>query len=283
MARQTKFDRLTIFLRKIVRTQWRGMHPSAFMGRFGGAKVLANSIPKAGTNLMERTLMFMPGMRMAPCRTLLGWDGCSSKTVRRIRRLRRGQFVNAHLPAHKGLLDLVEEDGIKTVFMIRDPRDVAISNYKYVCEIDATHYSHRYVADLPDDNARLMAVIKGIDGAIASVGELWKRFDGWFHESNTLVVRYEDLIGPQGGGGTQAQLSTIASIASHLGSDLSGDELVRIASTVYSTKAPTFRNGKIGTWKEMFTFEHVAMFKEQTGDLLVRLGYEESNDWEAVK
>lgn len=279
MAKSNNIDRALIFSRKIARTQWQGMRLSAWLGRFQGTKVLSNSIPKAGTNLMERALMFMPGMRMAPFRTLLDWDEISPKTARRLKRLHRGQFINAHLPSHQALLELLSENGIKTIFMIRDPRDVAISNYKYVCEIDTTHYSHRFVAELPDDDARLMAVIRGIDGAVASVSELWRRFDGWFHDPNTLVVKYEDLIGSRGGGSSQLQLERILAISMHLGHGLSETEIANIASSIYSTKASTFRKGKIGTWRNSFTDEHVALFKELTGDLLVRLGYEQSSDW----
>jgi sulfotransferase 6B1 len=279
MAKQTKFDRALIFFRKIIRTQSMGCKPSAIKGRITGPKVLANSIPKAGTNLMERALTFTPGLRMAPFRTLMDWDECSSRTARRLRRLGNGQFINAHLPAHQEILNLVDNLGVKALFLIRDPRDVVISNYKYVNEIDTTHFSHKFISGLPDDSARLTAVINGIDGAVASVAELWRRFDGWFTAPNTLVIKYEDLIGSQGGGGRQSQLATILAIGSHLNIELSSGDIEYIARNVYSTKASTFRKGKIGTWKDVFTDEHVALFKAQTGDLLIRLGYEATSNW----
>lgn len=279
MARQTKLHRIYIFLGKIIRTQFKGLNYSAIKGRFDGPIVLANSIPKAGTNLMERLLVFLPGMRMAPFRTLLDWDGCSVRTTNRLLRLHKGQFINAHLPAHQGFPVWLTKQGIKTLFLIRDPRDVVISNYKYVNEIDTTHYSHKFIASLPDDDARLAAVINGIDGAVASVDELWRRFDGWLNDPNTLVVRYEDLIGEQGGGARDAQLASIRAISLHLGLHLSPSVIEHVGKNVYSTKSSTFRKGKIGNWKDVFSDEHVELFKARSGDLLVKLGYESSSNW----
>src|SRR5487761_2655026 len=107
MAKQTKFDRALIFSRKILRTQLAALNSSAFKGRFYGPRVLSNSIPKAGTNLMERVLSFMPGLRMAPYRTLVEWDERLTTPDTRLNALGKGQFINAHLPAYPHFVDLV--------------------------------------------------------------------------------------------------------------------------------------------------------------------------------
>jgi hypothetical protein len=44
-------------------------------------------------------------------------------------------------------------------------------------------------------------------------------------------------------------------------------------------KSGTFRKGQPGNWREHFTAINKARFNEVTGDLLVRLGYEEGEDW----
>lgn len=279
MSKQNKLDRVMIFTKKIIRTQLAAMNVSTFRGRFVGPKVLANSVPKAGTNMMERVLSFMPTLRMAPYRTLMEWDVGLARNTSRIAKLGRGQFINAHLPAYPHFLEQVDSLHIRSLYLIRDPRDVVISNFKYVNEIDTTHPSSKFIAALPDDNARLTAAIIGIDGAVASVADVWNRFDGWRTHRNTLTVRYEDLVGSRGGGDDKVQKETIRAIAVHLGISLTDDELNFIAANVYSTKASTFRKGGTGNWKKVFTAEHVKLFKEQTGDLLIKLGYEESDDW----
>lgn len=44
-------------------------------------------------------------------------------------------------------------------------------------------------------------------------------------------------------------------------------------------RSPTFRKGKVGGWRESFTDKHKQLFKEVSGDLLLRLGYEQGEDW----
>ena len=43
--------------------------------------------------------------------------------------------------------------------------------------------------------------------------------------------------------------------------------------------SPTFREGKVGGWREAFTEEHKEQFKEQDPGWLVRLGYETDDNW----
>jgi hypothetical protein len=44
-------------------------------------------------------------------------------------------------------------------------------------------------------------------------------------------------------------------------------------------KSGTFRKGLPGNWCEHFTEANKALFKQVTGDLLVRLGYEQGYNW----
>jgi hypothetical protein len=40
-----------------------------------------------------------------------------------------------------------------------------------------------------------------------------------------------------------------------------------------------FRKGIAGDWQNVFTEEDKRVFKEEAGDLLIKLGYEESDQW----
>ena len=42
---------------------------------------------------------------------------------------------------------------------------------------------------------------------------------------------------------------------------------------------PHVRSGEPGEWRRSLKADHIARFKELTGDLVVRLGYEKDSDW----
>ncbi|MBI5885683.1 MAG: sulfotransferase domain-containing protein [Deltaproteobacteria bacterium] len=232
-----------------------------------------NSIPKSGTNLLENALLNLPSLRGGLLRTLMTLPGISDEVIAaRIRGIKKGQFIVAHLTANPGLLSLVHDEGIRSLLMVRDPRDIAVSHFKYLTGMDLTHRFHGYFASLPNDDARLMASIDGVVGALRDYAD-------WLDDPGTLVVRFEDLIGPAGGGSQDRQLKAVGDIASHLGIVISEKEIQEISLRIFSTKTPTFRSGRIGGWKKTFKPEHVKAFKDIAGDLILRYGYENDVNW----
>lgn len=273
MKGQKEFDRYLIFGRRKVNAVIRGLRPTAVKGRFIGPRVLMNSIPKSGTNLLESALNYFPLLRNAGRRTIMDWDTVSESTLRKIRKIKRGQFVSAHLTVHATLISLLETEGIKSLCMVRDPRDIVVSNFKYVTNIDTTHITHKHFSSLPDDDARLMAAIRGVERIHASIGDVLSKYEGWLNDKNTLIVRFEDLIGSRGGGDDSRQYETILAIARHLEIDITEEQAKEICSRTFSTKSPTFRTGSIGGWRKYFKDEHEKVFNENVGELLKVYGY----------
>jgi hypothetical protein len=58
-----------------------------------------------------------------------------------------------------------------------------------------------------------------------------------------------------------------------------GMAIQKIIEAIQPSKSSTFRQGKSGGWREHFTAGHKRLFKDVAGELLIRLGYEENNDW----
>lgn len=276
---QTRTSRLLRHAGKKVRTTLRGCRPSAVKGRFVAPRVLLNSIPKAGTHLLESALEQYPLLRNLGHRTASCWDQVSPRTLRLVRTIGRGGFLNGHLTARPELLELIELRDIKVLFVVRDPRDIAVSHFKYVSDIDLTHPAHGYFQSLPDDSARLLASIEGVPGLKASIGEMLERFSGWLDNSNTLVCRFEDLIGTGGGGSRERQLKVLQEVADFLGIVSTPGQLERIADRTFSTRSSTFRQGRSGGWRNHFTTRHIEVFKRVAGDELVRYGYETDTAW----
>ena len=63
-----------------------------------------------------------------------------------------------------------------------------------------------------------------------------------------------------------------------MGVDLSLQQVQEIADTLFGDTV-TFRKGQIGSWRDLFTPFHKALFKEVMGEELIRLGYESDCNW----
>ncbi len=100
------------------------------------------------------------------------------------------------------------------------------------------------------------------------------------HKSrNCRILSFEKLIGPSGGCCTEEEhLAELRKIARFLELEISDEKLLEVFSSVYGT-GPTFRRAKTSVWRESFNEKIKDVFKKNVGDLLIELGYEESDEW----
>jgi hypothetical protein len=197
---------------------------------------------------------------------------------RYLKRCPRGMFVTSHARFHPDLQHLIEELGFKHILLLRDPRDVAVSHAFYMMQ-DTLHQHHEYYTKtLKSDEERLMASIRGFeDGAgnhMTSIGETFGAYLPWMDLPSTVVVRFEDMIGPHGGGDAEKQLGQIQRTGEFVGRPVDRKGAQRIAQKMYGNGSLTFRKGQAGDWRNHFTEAHKRAFQEVAGDLLIRLGYE---------
>lgn len=135
------------------------------------------------------------------------------------------------------------------------------------------HPHHALFATAPDILHRFRLVIEGAEEqGFLPLRDRLELYAGWL-ASDSLVVRYEDLVGAGGGGGTDRQLTTLAGIFSHLGLVLAPDKLSALAAETFSTTSPTFRRGTIGQWLNQFDDATLECFERLTGDIAARYGY----------
>jgi sulfotransferase 6B1 len=266
-------------------------------------RIVANSVPKSGTHLLARLLTLLGfektdfgGIRShlvtgpyAPVKRLLRARGEEKVTVgvvlpeqvgrrwlkRRLGGVSDGQFVTAHCVHTPELAGLLREEGMRAVCILRDPRDVAVSQMHYIKRLKA-HPVHDAFVGLPTDGERLMFSIRGgeLGGReMLSLEERYRRFSGWASEEGAVVVRFEDLVGPEGGGSAEAQRMAVERVAAHLGVEADGATLARVGEGIFGA-GQTFRKGMIGGWREEFSAEHDRAAEEVAGRLLEELGYE---------
>lgn len=250
----------------------------------GGPRVLANSMPKAGTNLLVRVLSHMPFL--AP-RWNLHTNDQMNDYLDRIGRIRRGQFLSAHLSWTATLDALLTQRQVRALLIIRDLRDVVVSTVPYITIIQPRHRLSTYLRALPNQEARLNAIIDGIDGELLpdgvrsrSIGEHAMDYLPWMQSPNCLTIRFEDLIGSDGGGSNTSQRETVRTMVQHMRMQLNDKKIEAIAANAFYQGARTFRKGQIGDWRNYFTETHKRRFKESlAGEALIAMGYERTNDW----
>ena len=86
--------------------------------------------------------------------------------------------------------------------ILRDPRDVAVSQMHYLKQLK-NHFAHEEYMALPSDSERLLVSIRGgeLGGRrLQSLDERYRQFLGWERDGGAVVVKFEDLVGPEGGG-----------------------------------------------------------------------------------
>jgi hypothetical protein len=214
---------------------------------------------------------------------------------RHLANARSGHVFSGHIPYDPELAKWLDNQGVRRIFVYRDPRDYAVSHSHFIMNLRQKLPLYPTFSHLEDDHSRLMACINGIgEGrtsarfsatSLPNVKLFYGQFLGWLDDPNTFSVRYEDFITDQPGHLNPEAPQKLRSLVSYLQvlkeeQPLDDDSLSAfLQSTMDPNKSPTFRLGKKGTWKDEFSPEHVQVFKEIAGDLLIKLAYERDLNW----
>ncbi len=248
-----------------------------------GPRVFANSIPKSGTHLLLRCLDLLPGLTRSGYFISHIHHHNRLQEVRdrqgQLRRVGAGCFVGAHMPYTPENARLLAEMGYKQVLIIRDPRDVVVSHFHHI-QKRSVNRLHDYLASLPDDEARLMALIEGIpDAAVAGgvgqpgIAQEFQRFVAW-RQAGAHLIRFEDLIGAAGGGTEARQWTALVDLSTFLGLALDDLALQTVAQQLFYRQANTFRKGAIGDWRNYLSAAHRQAVQRELGPLLGEYGYD---------
>lgn len=250
----------------------------------------ANSFPKSGTHLLTQVLKGFAHIGPAVdsgLPAIVTFEGHTGRPrpvreiLRDLKRLLPGDIAYGHVHAQPEAVTYLCREEIIPYFILRDPRDVVVSHVHYVTDMEPNHIHHRYYRDeLSSFNERLQASILGrpdLDIPFPDIRARFEPYFGWLDQPEIQVLRFEEFI-------TNLK-QTIGRVFSHAVSrgfpaNCERETAIQILiSGVDPRHSPTFRSGKIGSWLAQFTPDHKRLFKEVTGDLLVRLGYERDHDW----
>jgi hypothetical protein len=256
--------------------------------------LLGISFPKSGTHLLDQILLGFG--HVAPFSRRLHsfyaeYEGESGRkldpeqALRWLESLRPGDIASAHLFARPEAITRVTTPAFVPYFVFRDPRDVVVSHVFYVTEMEPNHVHHDYYQSLPNFDARLKVSILGrpeLDVEFPDITGRFAPYLDWLDQPSVMKIHFEDLIHDRAGTLNRIIDHFLARVPLQISSPKGAPRgllLDSLESSINPSKSPTFRSGKTGGWRKYFTDEHKKIFKDVAGDLLIRLGYEENNNW----
>ncbi len=239
----------------------------------GAPRVLCVSLPKAGTHLLERAICLHPKLyrKILPTVSLANvarWGGFDALLAR----LRPGQVVVSHLHFQAQYLDALARREVRSIFLVRDPRAIVVSQSHYVVQ-RADHRLHEAFIGLTEPERLRLAIVGDPRIDMPSIADRLASFSGWLG-SGALTVRFEDLVGPAGGGDATTQEETVSAIYKHLGLGADEDLVRSVCERLFSSNSPTFRKGSVEGWRKSFDRTLETLFAEVVGDSAVPYGYD---------
>lgn len=177
-----------------------------------------------------------------------------------------------------------EKFGVKMVFILRDPRDVVTSWYRAVMLVPA-HSPLKPLFERCGQEVSISGIITGnlIGKQLDAIfmPSSWKKiWLPWMNCDFCYTTYFERLVGTQGGGDDEAQVAELRRVIDFIGFELDEEKLNKLAAGLFTTETDVYRpGGGIGVWKKYFTNENVKVFKDHSGDLLQKLGYEKDGSW----
>lgn len=233
--------------------------------------------PKCGTHLIGKTLQLMLKKEGA---YYLG-EELNGTAETGLALIEENKKQNKFVVAHNYSEDLIHtllQKKYKIIFILRDPRDQLIS---LVHHFKNGQWSWLKVSQMTDPNEQIEELITGsrykykayersIGGRFAKVEKLSTKI--------MYVTKFESVVGPQGLGTEEAQTTELLNISKFLHYKLSVNEAKSVGKNLFGGTW-SFREGKIGEWKKVFTDEHKRLYRDIYGRTLIKLGYESNYKW----
>ena len=263
--------------------------------------VLINSLPKSGTNLVaslldllgyqQKIYMGATGIKVKRnpiINKYLSWKYrnhsknmltgvdmpemiAGGKVKQALSMLKEGSYANIHVPFSEDFDQLVNELSLRHIVVIRDPRAVVVSGLYYILKNDK-HPAHDdfKAVDKREGLSRLINDYQSETFSMLSLKERCQTVEAW-RSRNSHFVRFEDLIGPRGGGDEARMVEAIEGIARVL--DYDQYDMGQIKEELFGIRG-TFRKGKIDSWKEDLSDAEIEGLQNAIEEVLDMWGYE---------
>ena len=249
--------------------------------------LVANSFPKSGTHLLLQILQALPNT----CYFESFVSSLSRKTLipksmdwhtREFGKMGPGEAVGAHLVHVPEIEAILSGMNAAHFFIYRDPRDVVVSEAMYITYMNRWHGLHKFMKSLPDDDARIKAMIIGVSKSDArlSYPDIASRFswyEPWINLPGVFSVKFEDLRGPQ------MKTTLFALVDFWKSVSHSTEDTIQIVDSIIDNIKPgeshTFRSAQTGGWRTSLSEENRLLFKSMADDLLTKYDFEKDPNW----
>nr|VFK19046.1 MAG: Sulfotransferase family protein [Candidatus Kentron sp. LPFa] len=191
-----------------------------------------------------------------------------------------GQYIQGHIPFTPELATIIAKLNYFHLFIIRDPRAVIASLIPFILDSQSarmgTHFLQDDFREMSQDQ-RLRFILEGGTAQKAGVkvesfADVYRSMLAWRDDPDCLLVRFEDLVGEQGGGNADKQEKAVKGITKYMGIEFDGNIRSKLTK-IYDTSSRTFRIGKIDGWKDSMDAESVAHLTEYCEPLRNEAGY----------
>lgn len=178
-----------------------------------------------------------------------------------------GCVSGAHAPYSKRFAAMLRDRDIRPVAMLRDPRDVAVSQAHWWLSGGQPEAIRAAAARLSLDERIRLSALGGRLGptTVLPVAKRFERFVGWMDEPDVPVLRFEELLGAEAD-------AAITSAAAALGLPVTARRVGQIRGMLHGGTA-TFRRGTSGAWLDETTAATRRQLRDAVGPVAVRLGY----------
>jgi hypothetical protein len=250
--------------------------------------VFGNAMPKSGSHLLFQVLQ---GLAEIGPFVVTGFPPVNRNqqnqkldqqtTFKNLQKMLPGDIGYGYIHAREPFITELTGALWATMFIFRDPRDVLVSHVFYATQLHQGHGMNKYYTlELKSMEERINAAITGVKipgNELNPIRDKYLDYLGWLEIPEVLCLKFEDLI--------ENRIPTLERILDFIADrgfvpEYTHEQSIQLLRTsIAPGRSGTYRKGKTGSWREHFTENNIDMFKEKTGDLLIRLGYENDLDW----
>jgi len=168
--------------------------------------------------------------------------------------------ITHHLSYSEERMEEFAQKRYKILLNVRDPRDRLISYarvYQNTKDKRASigNIALKLIRETDGFYFPLTRKYVPLAGRHMNLLDQYNYYIPWLNYPDILVIKFENLIGPKGGGSLSLQQEEIKKIAAFLDIPLSEEKLAFVTSNLWGGTM-SFRNPQVGQWKKYFTDKH---------------------------